>query len=344
MRLLTTQVLPLIAALCLFVGSGLETAFAEPTEKRARLVLAGPSATVSFPLLHLIESGALADLATEVEFMLWNNPDQLRALALDGQADFMAMPTNVAANLYNRGVPLQLMNVSVWGMLWMVSRNPQLTTLADFKGEEIALPFRGDMPDIVFRFLAEKSGLDPLRDFKIRYSATPMDAMQLLVMRRVDHALLAEPAVSMALRKTQSFPLSVVAPDLYRSVNLQEEWGRLLSTAARIPQAGLVALGDNRLNADLMAQVEAAYAQSNQWCLTHTQECAALAAKHIRLLTPEATTDALNALPNYYATAAAARSELEDFFQLLLERQPAAMGNSLPDAAFYAAQPTSSQP
>src|SRR5690606_20702084 len=56
---------------------------------RERLVLAGPPAAVSFPLLHMVESGALADIAAKVEFTLWNNPDQLRALALDGKADFM---------------------------------------------------------------------------------------------------------------------------------------------------------------------------------------------------------------------------------------------------------------
>lgn len=64
----------------------------------------------------------------------------------------------MAANLYNRGVPLQLLNVSVWGMLALVSRTPGRHTLADFKGEEIAMPFRADMPDILFQLLARAQG------------------------------------------------------------------------------------------------------------------------------------------------------------------------------------------
>lgn len=319
----------------LFTLPALSLAADPPTPPRERLILAGPPASVSYPLIHMVESGALADLAVKVEFKPWTNPDQLRALALEGKIDFMAMPTNVAANLYNRGVPLQLVNVSVWGMLWLVSRNPELKTLADFKGEEIAIPFRADMPDIVFSFLAEKSGLDPRRDFILRYTATPIDAMQLLVMRRVNHALLAEPAISMALRKTKSFPLSVVAPDLYRSVNLQTEWGRLLKTEARIPQAGMVVLGDARLDKALVARLEAAYVASNRWCLETPQECGALAAKYIDLLIPEAAADSIAMLPRHYATAAQARPELDAFLQLLLERQPATVGNKLPDAAFY---------
>jgi len=322
-----------------------ETAGATPamalpqTPLRARLVLAGPPAAVTFPLLHMLESGALDDVAREVTFTLWSSPDQLRVLALDGKADFMAMPTNVAANLYNRGVPLQLVNVSVWGMLWMVSRNPDLKTLADFKGQEIAVPFRADMPDIVFSYLIARSGMDPRRDFTVRYTATPMDAMQLLITRRVDHALLAEPAVSMALRRTQTFPLSVVAPDLYRSVNLQQEWGRLLDTEAHIPQAGMAVVGDVRHDAGLVARLEAAYAQSNQWCLENASACGALAAKYIPMLNPEAVADAVAFLPRHYTTAAQARAELEAFFTLLLARQPASVGGKLPADAFYGLRP-----
>ena len=85
------------------------------------------------------------------------------------------------------------------------------------------------MPDVVFKQLAKKEGLDPQKDFELVYVATPVDAMQMLIMRRVDHALLAEPAISMALRKTKSFPVSIVAPDLYRSVDLQEEGAKFLN-------------------------------------------------------------------------------------------------------------------
>jgi NitT/TauT family transport system substrate-binding protein len=90
------------------------------------------------------------------------------------------------------------------------------------------------MPDIVFQELIKKHGLDPQKDFNFRYVSSPIDAMQMLILRRVDHALLAEPAISIALRKTKSFPISVVAPDLYRSVDLQKEWGELFQTKAKI--------------------------------------------------------------------------------------------------------------
>lgn len=313
-------------------------AFSAPAQARQpKLVLSGPFAAVSFPLIHMVESGALKDVAETVEFRSWKDPDQLRVLALDAKSDvdFVAMPTNVAANLYNRGVRLQLINVSTWGVLWMVSREANLKTLTDFKGKEILMPFRADMPDIVFGLLAEKQGLDPKKDFTLRYVASPLDAMQLLVTRRVDHALLAEPAVSMALRKTKSFPVSVIAPELYRSANLQEEWGRLTQRPARIPQAGMVALGRALADPALVEKFQKAYAASLAWCEKHPEECGKLVAKRVDMLTPEGVADSVRVDNAVFVTAREAKPELEFFFGLLHARQPALVGGKLPDAAFY---------
>jgi len=303
--------------------------------KLPKLVLAGPYSGVSNPLIHMVESGALNDVAEQVEFVSWRDPDQLRVLALEGKADFIAMPTNVAANLYNRGARLALLNVSTWGVLWMVSRDPELKTLADFKGKEIALPFRADMPDIIFTAVAEKQGLNPRKDFRLRYVATPMDAMQLLLTRRVDHVLLAEPSVSMVLRKSRSFPVSAVAPDLYRSVDLQKEWGRVFQREARIPQAGIAALGKAGDDAELVERFQAAYAKSLKWCEEHADACGAMVAKRTEMLSPEAVADSIRSGQYRFVTASQARSELDAFFRVLIDRQPALVGGKLPDAAFY---------
>ena len=155
-------------------------------EKLDKIVLSGPVASVSHPLIHMVESGALDDIAKKVEFRLWKNPDELRALTIQGGADFIAVPSNVAANLYNKGVDIKLLNISVWGILGMITRDKNLKTLADFKGKTIAMPFRADMPDIVFEEIVKAQGLNPKKDFKLQYMSSPFDAMQMLIMRRVD--------------------------------------------------------------------------------------------------------------------------------------------------------------
>lgn len=305
--------------------------------RRRRLVLAGPFAAVSYPLMRIVDSGALTEIADKVEFVTWRNPDQLRALAIEQSADLVAMPSNVAANLFNRGVPLTLLDITAWGLLWMVSRQDGLRTLADFRGKEVVMPFRGDMPDIIFRLLAQRQGIVVGKDITLRYVASPIDAMQLLITRRADHALLAEPAVSMGLRKSHSFPVKVIAPELYRSVDLQQEWGRVLGRAPRIPQAGITALKGVRADAALLARFEHAHAEALAWCQSNPEACGEMAARYVDMLTPEGVADAIRATKTTMTlvSAADARPELEFFYQQLLDGQPGLVGGKLPPADFY---------
>lgn len=307
-------------------------AYAE--EKLDKITLAGPFAAVSDPLIRMMKIGALDDIAKKMEFKIWKNPDQMRALALKGDVDFIATPTNVAANLYNKGADIRLLNVSIWGVLWMVSRDESLKSVADFKGKEIAMPFREDMPDIIFSKLAEASGLDPKKDFKLRYVSNPLDAMQLLIMRRVDHALLAEPAVSMALRKTKSFPMKIIAPDLYRSADLQKEWGKLLKRETHIPQAGMAVINKD-LSKHVIQRFMEEYKKATQWCLDNPDEAGKIVAERIDLLTPEAVSDSIKVSQFKDVPSTEARRELEYFFNILHSKTPALIGGKLPDDGFY---------
>lgn len=304
-------------------------------EKLKKIVITGPFATVSHPILHMIESGALSDVAEKVEFRLWKNPDELRSMVIKGDVDFVAITTNAAAILKNKGVDIELLNVSVWGVLGMISRDKNLKTLKDYKGKKIAIPFRADMPDIVFKRLLKEQGLDPRKDYELVFVSSPIDAMQMLIMRRVDHALLAEPAISMALRKTKSFPVSVIAPDLYRSTDLQKEWGDVFKTKPKIPQAGVAAVGKMKNNEKVLKRFLQEYKKSIAWYKANPKEASEVVVKSLPMLMPEAVSDSIEYVSLDSVDAYTAKPELEFFFDILKKEDPKSIGGKLPDDSFY---------
>lgn len=303
-------------------------------QKVDKIIIAGPFASVSHPILHMIKTGALDDVADKVEFRLWKNPDELRAMAINGDVDFLAIPTNTAAILNNKGVDIKLLNVSVWGILGMISRDNDLKTLKDFKGKTIAVPFRADMPDIVFKQLLKRQGLDPKKDFDLVYVASPIDAMQMLIMRRIDHSLLAEPAISVALRKTNSFPIKLIAPDLYRSVDLQDEWARVFNTNGDIPQAGMAVMGSMK-DENIIKRFQEEYNKSLKWYMSHPKEAGVLVADEISLLSEEGVTDSIEYIRMKSVNAVDAKADLEFFFNILMEEDPKSVGSKLPQDSFY---------
>ena len=308
---------------------------AEEPKKLDKLILSGPMASVSHPLIHMMETGALDDVAKKIEFKLWKSPDELRAYTLRGGADFIAVPTNVGANLYNKKVEIKLLNVSVWGILGLLTRDKDKKSLKDFVGCEIAMPFRADMPDIVFEEIVKKQGLDPKKDFKLRYLSSPIDAMQMLIMRRVDHALLAEPATSIALRKTGSFPLKLIAPDLYRSNMLEKEWGEAFKVESKIPEAGMAVIGDMIKNKHVVRRFNEEYAKSMKWYKENPKEAGEMMVKTIPMLDAKGVADSIAFTQLDVVSAKDAKRDLETFYEILKSNNPKTIGGKLPDTGFY---------
>jgi NitT/TauT family transport system substrate-binding protein len=303
-------------------------------EKLDKIIIAGPFASVSHPILRMIETNSLKDVANKIEFRLWKNPDELQAMATKGDVDFFAIPTNTAAILNNQGMDIKLLNVSVWGILGMISRDNSIKTLEGFKGKKIAVPFRGDMLSIIFTQLLKREGLDPKKDFDLVYVASPMDAMQMLIMRKIDNALLAEPAISLALRKTKSFPMSIVAPNLYRSVDLQNEWAKVFHTNGDIPQAGIAVTGHMK-DKHIIKRFQEEYDKALHWYISNPEEAGELVVKTIDMLNKEGVSDSIKHVRLKSVTATDAKKDLEFLFNMLKEQNPKSIGRKLPENSFY---------
>ncbi|MFW5679500.1 MAG: ABC transporter substrate-binding protein, partial [Pseudomonadota bacterium] len=158
--------------------------------ERARLLLA-PS-TSSVLVARAVQDGALG-----LDLALWRSPDALRAAILAGRADAFTLPTNVAANLHVRGLPVHLVNVLQAGPMWVVSRSDAVRGLADLRGRRVQLYFKNDLPDVSLRWLLRRTGLEDA--VAIDYAGSAVEAAQLLLAGRAETALLNEPAASSAL-------------------------------------------------------------------------------------------------------------------------------------------------
>ncbi len=304
------------------------------SEKLDKIIIAGPPANVSHPVFKMIEDGVLSEFADKVEFVMWKNPDQLRAMIINKEVDFVAVPTNVASILYNKKQPIKLLNVSVWGILKILVRDEKIKKLEDLKGSELVVPWRGDMPDIVLRSIMKKKGLGK-EDIKLIYVSNPMDAAQQLIMRRADNILLPEPATSMVLRKTKSFPINIVAPSVFRGVDLQEDWGEVYNREAKIPQAGMAVVGDMIAKKEIVKKFEAEYVKAMEWYENNTKEAGELVVKYVEMFDADAITDSIGFVQLDVKKAIDVKEDLDFFFNVLKEENPKIIGGALPDENFY---------
>ncbi|MCG6659122.1 ABC transporter substrate-binding protein [Halomonas campisalis] len=297
---------------------------------------AGLRAATPLGLPQLILARALQDerlkaLAGEPDLRAWRDPDQLRAWIAGGEVQLTATPTNVAANLYNRGVPVVLMNVNVWGTLGMLSLPRPFDSLSDLAGRHVGVPWRGDMPDLVLRYLLARQGLEVGRDLRITYHASPFETVQMFLARRLDAAVLPEPMRTAT--RLQGASLGIEPGEL----DLQREWARLTGGAAALPQAGVICRRELlEAHPDWVAAVQAAVAEAVPWVNAEPAAAARLGAEQSPLSAP-VFEGAIARTRLEMQTAAQARPALEAFFGALAELSSGFIGGGLPDDAFYLA-------
>lgn len=287
-----------------------------------------PTAPPALPVIHMMEENMLGDEA-EIRLDIWNAPEQLIAMVQGGEHDMFAFPLTVVAKLSNSGVPVTLMNVNTWGVTYFMTTDPEFKTWADLKGKTVYIPLQSSPPDALTQYFLHEAGLTPGEDVEIIYASTA-EVGSMLASGQAEYATLIEPQVTASMAKSDK---------VIRALSFEDEWKRVTGTDTMIPNAGFGVTNQFLSgNPELSAKFQTAYEESLNWVLEHPEETGKLAEKYLEMKAPIVT----KALPNmglHFKSAEDAREELNTFYQLLNDFDPAMIGGKLPeDGMFYHAE------
>ncbi len=286
---------------------------------------------MAIPLAYIAVNNKLADVADKTEVVIWENPDQLKAYVAGKQGDFVTMPSNSSAIFYNKGLKLQLLDISVWNITYLISRDPLAGSFADIKGQTLVVPFEGSVPDLMFQYIAKAEGLDPQKDFKLRYAADPTQAAQLLLSGQADNGVISEALATAVLLQT-----ATAEKPLHRALAFDHAWTEA-SGGTDSPIAGTVATASVLDKPEVIAAFEREYEAAVQWMLDNPEEAGKLVETQLPQLGLKAAvmTASLKSIAWKYTTAVDARASVEAFYQALSELSPEVIGGKLPDDGFY---------
>ena len=302
----------LLAAICLLVMGSAAQAWSGPK----KIIMAGMPVYETYPMLAMAENDCLNDVCAGVEFVPWNNPDQMRSLMAGGQAHFMVMPSNVAVKLRENGIKVKLVLVSLSSTLWIISNDGKVSRLEELKGREIALPFRGDMPEIIFSRIAAGLGMDPRKDFILRYMPTPMDALQQLLIGRVGHAFLAEPIISVAINRLETAPLSKSAKQITRALDMQREWRRVYPHGPDMMLGAIAVTPEMSRCPEIVKRFIAEYQKALKWCRNRPLQTGRLVERRFPFLKAQAVARSIKTMKFKVVRANEVKRQLNKFLDI----------------------------
>ena len=103
-----------------------------PQEPAQIAVMAGPTGFSSAGLSRFLGEDTYT-------LSVYPSPNEVIARLANGEVDVAALPSNVAATLYNRGVKIQVAAVIGDGMLSVLSSDPSVADASDLIGKTIQI-------------------------------------------------------------------------------------------------------------------------------------------------------------------------------------------------------------
>ena len=152
--------------LTFIVGCGKSDKLDEVT----KIVIVTPAGGPTLAILPMLEEDLLEKYNIEIDFKMVSAVNAISADLVSENIDVAIIPTNLASNLYNKGVNYKIAGIATWGNVFLIG-NEKIESIEDIKGKEITSFGQGLTPDLIFKYLLKENGIDAEKDIKINYLA-----------------------------------------------------------------------------------------------------------------------------------------------------------------------------
>lgn len=272
-------------------------------------VLRGPSVIAFAKMIE--DSPEIEGKRLSVDII--DSPELMQALLIKGQADLAALPMINAANLYNKGLKYSLLGCPVWGNLYIVGRKG-VDNRADER-ETLHVFGAGTTPDILTRYYLQQEGLT----YSLNYSfSTPHEISQGLLGGQIRTAVLAEPFLSVVLRKDST---------LYIKTNLNNPD----STSHGFAQTAIVYAASLK---DKKTVLDSLLNESCRFAINQPEKAISILESRYIFPTGSLTPESIERCGIKYLSASDSKESIIDFLSLIEQYEPKAIGGKLPDSAF----------
>lgn len=260
-----------------------------------------------------------------VEAKILNEPMQVRKMMMEQSADFVMLPTTMAALLYNKELEYRVVAIPVWGSLYLYAKDSTITSWEDLRGRRINLMARGMTPDVLFRYLLLKNGIDPDKDVRLDYSfPTHIDLANAAAAGRCELAVISEPMASMVEDKNKS---------IHRLFSLSEEWLKhqgnpLVETSLMVRKS---TIKDHPEAVELLL---ASYEASTNWVNSYPDSAARLLVKYDISPTYLLGLSSIQHTKLKFVRAKGIRPEIDEYLEVFEQMNPDIIGGRIPDENF----------
>ena len=305
-----------------------ETEQTQPAEK-VDINLAALSGPTALGMLDLLEKNDNGEAANNYNVTIASAPDEVTGKIISGELDIAAVPTNVAATLYNKTEgQVQIAALNTMGVLYILETGDTIHSVADLAGKTIYSTGQGSTPEYALNLVLEKNGLTPGTDVQVVYKADNTEIAPLLASGEAEVALLPQPFVTSVLAQNQNVRVAL---------DMTEEWDKAVNGESGLTMGCVVVRNDfAEQNKEALDRFLDEYKQSvetvtSEEGLAHAAE---LAEKY-NIVKAAVAEKAIPECNIVFVEGDEMQKIAGGFLQVLFDANPQAVGGQLPNDDFY---------
>lgn len=261
------------------------------------------------------------------EVVSYESPDEITGKIVNGDVDIAAVPSNLAAVLYNRTEgQIKVISPITLGVLYVVENGTSdIKSAEDLKGKTVYASGKGGAPEYILEAVLDEVSLEP-SDVNVKWLSNHSDVISSLMKEKGRIAMIPEPFVTVVSMKSENVKASLDMNELWKDAEGKD-----------LPMGVLVAGKDFvEKRADDLDVFMDDCEKSVEFVNDRPKEASQLISKWGFI--PDAAV-AEKAIPEcnivFYRDAKESREMLDTFYKTLYRMNPKSLGGAYPGDDFY---------
>lgn len=273
--------------------------------------------------VELMEKSKAGETESNYNITVSSAPDDITSKIISGELDIAAIPTNLAAVLYNKTEGnVSVLAINTLGVLYVLENGDSIKSVSDLSGKTIYSSGQGAVPEYVMNYILEQNGVT---DSSIEYKSEHAEVAGAIADGTADIALLPEPNVTAAMMKND---------DLRVALDITDEWNKVSDSQLAM---GCIIVRDDFLNEHegAVKTFLSEYKYSIDFVNNNVEEASQLVEKFEIMASAQA---AKKAIPNcniVFIDGTEMEKDLNGLYNVLYAANAKAVGGSIPDRDFY---------
>ncbi len=291
------------------------------------LTVSVPDGVPALTMTKMIHENNVIDENVTIEYTVEKTTDALGAKVMSGEADIAIVPSNLAAQTYNKELGYKIAATGSWGSFYLISGDEAIVEPNDFKGKEITTIGKNLTPDIMLRHILALKEVEADKDVAINYLNGATELAPSYLSGKAAMASVPEPMLSIIMEKK---PATTILLDF------NEEWKKAHDSKDGYPQSSLIIKSDViEKNKEFVEKFLVAYEESINWANSNPEELGEYAVALELAVNPAVLPEALKRANMKYVPIEESRDDYKTFFQVLFDMEPKTIGGKMPDEGLF---------